>query len=216
MANQDLVLWGEARFESPYVFSCFVALREKNLPFQLATLSLQTGQHRQGDYAARSITGRVPSLQHGAFWLSESSAIAEYLEDVFPPPRHPALFPRGVEDRARARQVQAWVRSDLLPLRQDRPTSTVFHGAAVQPFTAAGQAAADRLVAGAEALLRPGTSQLFGDFSIADVDLAMMLQRLVASGDPVPERLAAYARAVWARPSVQEWLAKSRAVVGRA
>ncbi len=56
----------------------------------------------------------------------------------------------------------------------------------------------------------PGATHLFGEFTIADVDLAMMLQRLVANGDAVPERLKAFAAAIWQRPSVKEWLAKPR------
>jgi glutathione S-transferase len=210
MAEPQLVLWGDSRFESPYVFSSFVALGEKGLPFELRLFSLDAGEHRKGDYPSRSITGRVPALQHGEFWLAESSAIDEYLEDVFPPPRHPRLYPQHPAARARARQVQAWLRSDLMPLRDERPTSTVFSRRPVKPLTAAGQASAARVVAAAESLLPPGASHLFGEFSIADVDLALMLQRLVANGDAVPDRVKAFAAAVWQRPSVQEWLSKPR------
>jgi hypothetical protein len=39
------------------------------------------------------LTARVPVLEHGAFPLSESSAIVEYLEDTFAPPRYPAMLP---------------------------------------------------------------------------------------------------------------------------
>ncbi len=210
MPEQDLVVWGETQFVSPYVFSCFVALREKGLPFRLELLSLSAGDHRKGEYPSRSITGRVPALQHGDLWLAESSAIEEYLDEVFPPPRYPRLYPEDVAQRARARQVQAWLRSDLMPLRQDRPTSSVFQGRAVSPLTSEGRAASERLIAAAEALLPQGAAWLFGTFGVADVDLAMMLQRLVASGDPVPKRLGTFAQDVWQRPSVQEWLARAR------
>jgi glutathione S-transferase len=37
-----------------------------------------------------------------------------------------------------------------------------------------------------------------------------MLNRLVLNGDPVPERLALYARQQWQRPSVQLWLELKR------
>jgi glutathione S-transferase len=37
-----------------------------------------------------------------------------------------------------------------------------------------------------------------------------MLNRLVLGGDPVPERLAAYASTQWQRPSVQAWIGMSR------
>jgi glutathione S-transferase len=34
----------------------------------------------------------------------------------------------------------------------------------------------------------------------------MMLMRLVANGDPVPDRLRSYAQGIWARPSIRAWL----------
>ena len=207
---ETLTLYGESNFVSPYVFSCFVVLREKGLSFELRNLSLDRGEHRQGEYPSRSITGRVPSLQHGDFWLAESSAIDEYLEEAFPAPRYPRLYPEGLRERARARQVQAWVRSDLMPIREERPTSTVFGAPATAPLSTAGRAAAERLVAGVEQLLPAGADYLFGAFTIADADLALMLQRLARSGDPLPERLRAYAARVWQRPSVQEFAKKPR------
>ena len=102
MADDQLVLWGEKNFHSPYVLSCWVVLKEKGIPFELRTFDLAGGEHRRGDYAARSVTGRVPSLQHGARWLAESSAIDEYLEEVFPSAAVPAPVP-GAALRARPR-----------------------------------------------------------------------------------------------------------------
>jgi glutathione S-transferase len=209
MADEKLILWGEKNYYSPYVFSCFVALAEKGLPFEVRTLDLFAGEHKRTDYPARSITGRVPALQHGELWLAESSAIDEYLEDVFPPPRYARLYPASPAERARARQLQAWVRSDLMPLREERPTSSVFMREAVKPLTPAGQEAAERVVRVAEALLPAGATWLFGDFGVADADLGMMLQRLVANGDPVPPRIRDYAFRVWDRPSVKTWRARS-------
>jgi glutathione S-transferase len=209
MADGKLTLYIDANFHSPYAFSAYVALKEKGLPFEARPLSLSAGEHRQGDYPARSITGRVPALQHGDFWLSESSAIDEYLEEAFPAPGHPRLYPEDQRQRARARMVQAWVRSDLMPIREERPTSSVFAGEPVQPLSSGALAAAGRLVAAAEALL-PDGGHLCGAFSIADADLAMMLMRLVANRDRVPQKVKEYAARVWARPSVQDWLAKKR------
>jgi glutathione S-transferase len=66
------------------------------------------------------------------------------------------------------------------------------------------------LFAAAEALLAPGTTHLFDNWCIADVDLALMLNRLVLNGDQVPQRLADYARFQWQRPSVQLWVNRER------
>ena len=43
-----------------------------------------------------------------------------------------------------------------------------------------------------------------------DTDLALMLNRLAMNGDPVPERLAQYAKRQWQRPTVQRWVAQAR------
>ena len=206
----DLVLYGNDTYTSPYVFSAFVTLREKGVPFRLEVLSLERREHDRPDYQAGSITGGVPALRHGDFWLAESSAIDEYVDEAFGPPRYPRLYPDDLRDRARVRMIQAFVRSDLAALREDRPTSTLFLAEPPGPMTPEGRAAAERLVRIAERLLPEGAVLLTREFTPADADLALMLQRLVANGDPCPVRLAVYARAVFARPSVREWLSHTR------
>ena len=74
------------------------------------------------------------------------------------------------------------------------------------PQLPAGQQAADKLIAAASALLPEEAPSLFGAWCIADVDLAMMLQRLVQHGDPVPAPLERYARAQWEHFAVKRWL----------
>jgi glutathione S-transferase len=215
----DLVLYGSRLWTSPYVFSAFVALKEKGLPFRMELLDTEAGEHRRPEYEGRSFTGRMPALRHGALWLAESSAIAEYLEDVFPPPRHARLYPEDPTARARVRMVQAFVRSDVLAVRSERSTETLFRGAAARPFTPVGAAEAGRLVRIAERFLPEGASSIAppapgtppgSAFTIADADLALMLQRLIVNGDPCPPRLVAYARAVFLRPSVRAWLSHTQ------
>jgi glutathione S-transferase len=120
------------------------------------------------------------------------------------------LYPADPRDRARARQIQAWVRSDLMPIRDERPTFVVFNGARRPALSAAARDAAEQLFTAALTLLDGRTDNLFGAWSIADVDLAMMLQRLIALGDPVPQRLVDYAAHQWRRPSVERWLRQKR------
>lgn len=202
-----MLLYVDSQFASPYALSAFVALRAKRLEFEMQQLDLSASQNASPSYWAASLTGRVPTLVNGSFSLSESSAIAEYLEDLQPEPR---LFPSPVEARARARQVQAWLRSDLLALRQDRSTEVVFYRPTPAALSTAGQAAAERLIRVASALLAHGGQNLFGDWCIADADLALMLNRLVLNGDAVPERLAEYAGRQWELPAIQEWLSLDR------
>jgi glutathione S-transferase len=202
-----MLLYVDANFASPYALAAFVSLVEKGLTFDIETLDLVAYAHHDPNFARTSITRRVPTLIHDGFALSESSAICEYLDETFPGTR---LYPTDPRDRAKARQIQAWVRSDLLPIRDERPTFVVFCGAKRPALSEHAREAADALYSAALTLLDGRTDNLFGDWSIADVDLAMMLQRLIVLGDPVPKRLIDYATEQWRRPSVQQWIHQKR------
>ena len=82
-------------------------------------------------------------------------------------------------------------------------------GAKKAPLTAEGKASAEKLFAMAEHLLALGQPNLFGEWCIADTDLALMINRLVLHGDEVPERLVDYATFQWQRASVQRFIALS-------
>ena len=180
-----MLLYVDAQYASPYAMSAFVALHEKGIPFSISTVDLAAGVNQKSSYAATSLTQRVPTLVHESFSLSESSAIAEYLNEVFP---GQTLYPSDPKARARARQVQAWLRSDLMPLRQARSTEVIFYGPIDQPLSGAATLAADKLVRVAGALLAHEHDNLFGSWCIADLDLALMLNRLVFNGEAPSHR----------------------------
>lgn len=207
LQSGNLRLYVDAQFASPYAMSVFVALHEKGLPFELATVDLQKNANHERDFATTSLTQRVPTLIHDDFALSESSAIVEYIDEVFP--GNP-LYPTDRRLRARARQVQAWLRSDLMPIRVERSTEVVFYGTSKSSLSDAAKIAARKLFSACEVLLASADLNLFGEWCIADVDMAMMLNRLVLNGDPVPQRLVDYALSQWQRPSVQRWVALNR------
>jgi glutathione S-transferase len=203
-----VLLYVDRLYTSPYAMSVFVGLEEKGIPFEVRTVDLDTGGQHAPDYAAQSLTRRVPTLVDGGFRLSESSAITEYLDEAYP---GVPLYPADPKLKARAREVQAWLRSDLLPIRQERSTNVIFYERSDAPLSPAAQAAAQKLFAAADVLLANDAEYLFGAWSIADVDLALMLQRLIANGDAVPPKLAAYAQRQWQRPTVQAWVSRERA-----
>ena len=195
MSQPVITLWSDSRFFSPYVMSVYVALQEKSLPFALKTIDLDSGENQQPGWKE--------------FALSESSAISEYLDERFAPPEWERLYPHDLQKRARARQVQAWLRSDLMPIREERSTDVVFAGQKKPELSAAGRKSADKLFETASELLAHGGNNLFGEWSIADTDLALMINRLVLNGDAVPEPLADYATFQWQRASVQRFVALS-------
>jgi glutathione S-transferase len=204
------ILYVDRHWESPYAMSAFVALEEKGLAFEAKELALENKEHEGAAYQA--LTSRIPCLVEGDFWLAESSAIAEYLEEAYPPPGSPRIFPEGVKERAVCRQVQAWIRSDLMPIREERPTTSIFfpEHRAKRPLSPAAERARGRLVRAAERLLPAGKTSLFGSFTIADTDLGIMLMRLHANGDTLPADLARFAEAQWRRPSVTKWVDRVR------
>jgi glutathione S-transferase len=205
-----MLLYVDRHYASPYAMSAFVALTEKGIAFETATVDLDLGTHRSVHYAAKSLTQRVPTLVDDEFALSESSAIAEYLDELFP---GTPLYPSALKPRARARQIQSWLRSDLLAIRQERTTEVVFYGRKAQPLSRQAQLEADKLISVATALLPQTRAHLFGEWSIADVDLALMLNRLALHGDELPNHLVEYAQRQWERPSVRSWVRHERPAI---
>ncbi|WP_141104244.1 glutathione transferase, partial [Noviherbaspirillum denitrificans] len=183
MQDQNLTLYVGADYVSAFAMSAFVALTEKELTFEVRTVDLKAKDNYQPPYRDLSLTCKVPTLVHDGFALSESSAIAEYLDDTFAAPDYKRVLPKDARDRARARQLQAWLRSDLLVVRRERPADLIYFGRKDQPLSDEAKAAVDRLFRVAGTLLGGGSGNLFGEWCIADTDLALMLNRLVANGD---------------------------------
>ena len=195
---------------SVFAMSSYVALVEKGLEFDIQKIDLKAKEQLESAYRDVSLTCRVPTLAHDGVYLSESSAITEYLEDVFAPPQYASVLPRDPKERARARQLQAWLRSDLLPLRSERPADLFYAPEQVAPLSEAAQTAADKLVRIAQTLISDKQENLFGQWCIADTDLAVMLNRLVANKDAVPTALQRYVETQWERESVRRWRNQAR------
>ena len=202
-----MLLYVDAQFASPYAMSAFVGLTEKNISFDIRTVDLAAGANHELAYASKSLTQRVPTVVHNDFSLSESSAITEYVDETFP---GTLLYPAEPKAKARARQIQAWLRSDLMPIRHERSTEVIFYRPVDQPLSDAANASAQKLFKAANALLSHGNANLFDSWCIADVDLALMLNRLLLNGDTVPSELARYARKQWEHSSVQLWVNQTR------
>ncbi len=81
-----------------------LTLAEKGLAFTSHALSFAKQDQLKPDYLKINPNGVVPTLVHDEAVITESSAIVEYLDEVFP---DPPLMPTGPLERARAR---AWLR----------------------------------------------------------------------------------------------------------
>ena len=200
-------LYSDRFWISPWVFTCFVALTEKGLPFTVTDLALDKYEARTPQYRKRTLTGKVPALDHDGFVLGESHAIVEYLEELAP---ELPVLPSDRQQRARARQLMGFLRTDLHALRNERSSESIFYRQSLPPLSAAAQADAQKLAEVAADLLPEGATSLFGAWTIADSELAFCLQRLAANGEAIPAPLQAFVDAQWARPSVQAYATHPR------
>lgn len=206
----DLKLYADATWVSPWAFHALVALEEKGLSYEIEPVPMPIPPETKARLVEHAVFGKVPVLVHhrpeGDRWIADSFAISEYVAEQFPSTQgYPRLFPADLGDRAGARAIMAFCRTTMMGLREDRPTSSVFGRPVETPLTARGKADADELIRIATALVRPGRA-LFGDWCIADADFTLMLMRLVANQDPVPQPILDYALAQWERRSVQRYL----------
>lgn len=203
----DLILYADSSWQSPWVFHAMVALEELKVRYKLEPLVMPIPKELRAKLQEEAVLGKVPCLVHDDVWLTESSAISEYLAERFPPPKHASIIPADVVSRARARQVMSWLRTALFALRDERPTTSVFQRPMSKPLTEKAKADAAELIRVTEQLLAPDATTLFGTWSMADADLSLALMRLIANSDPVPQRVVDYAMAQWGRSAIRKFLA---------
>jgi len=96
-----------------------IALNLKAIDHELHVVHLvrDGGQQHAPEYLALNPQGQVPTLVHGSQVITQSTAILEYLEEVFP---EPALLPADAAGRARVRQLAAIIACDTHPLNNQR------------------------------------------------------------------------------------------------
>ncbi|WP_425093834.1 glutathione S-transferase family protein [Tropicimonas sp. S265A] len=87
---------------SPFCRKVRLVMAEKKIEVDLVE---EKYWEPSGDFLRRNPAGKVPVLKMGAKYLSESSAICEYLEEVFP---NPPLMPDNAQDRYEVRRLVAW------------------------------------------------------------------------------------------------------------
>ena len=88
---------------SPFCRKVRIVLSEKNLDFDLKS---ENPMERRAAFLALNPACDIPVLvEDGGPVISNSAAIAEYLEEVCP---DPPLYPGGASDRAEIRRLVAW------------------------------------------------------------------------------------------------------------
>jgi glutathione S-transferase len=120
---------------------------------------------------------RVPALVHDGFTLYETSAIARYIDEMFP---GPALQPTAARERARMSQIIAIVDAyGYWPMVRQVYSHRVFRPHTGQPFDEgeihSGLSASARVLAALDSLAAPTGFLVTGQLSLADLHLAPMM-----------------------------------------
>ncbi len=106
-------LYGYWRSSSTYRVR--ILLHLKGLSYESIAVPLLEGAQRSKEFAAKSPLSQVPVLElDDGFRVSQSVAIAELLEELYP---EPALYPKDERLRARARELIEMVNSGIQPLQ---------------------------------------------------------------------------------------------------
>jgi maleylacetoacetate isomerase len=106
-------------FRSSAAYRVRIALNLKNIEYKICPVHLlkHGGEQFTPDYLALNPQGRVPTLVADNQVLTQSSAIIEYLEEVYP---IPPLLPADPMDRAYVRSVAQLIACDIHPLNNLR------------------------------------------------------------------------------------------------
>ena len=151
-------------------------------------------------------SGKVPVLKHGALTVWDSLAICEYVAELFP---QAGLWPQDPSARAVARSVSAEMHSGFTAIRNAMPFNCRVRGRRV-PITPEIQKEIERvqgLWKSCRDAYGAGGPWLFGRFSIADCMFIPVALRFITYSVSMDATGKAYADAVLAHHSVDEWIA---------
>jgi len=106
-------------FRSSAAFRARIALNLKGLDYELAIIHLTKhgGEQFAPEYITLNPQSLVPMLQEGELTLTQSLAIIEYLDEVYP---EPPFLPQSAIERARVRSLALMVACEIHPLNNLR------------------------------------------------------------------------------------------------
>lgn len=193
----------------------WVLMRQLGITFDEVPLrfDFSAGSAFRQAVARVSPAGRVPVLVDDGFAVWDTLAIAEYLHEKFP---SAGVWPRGAQDRARARCLCAEMHAGFGALRQHCPMNIEASLPEVgrriwadQPEVRSDVARIERMWS--EQLAASGGTMLFGAFSAADAFYAPVGARLGTYALPLSDAARAYVERVAALRSVSAWNDAARA-----
>lgn len=104
-------------FRSSAAYRVRIALNVKQLKYEYIAKHLTRNEQRGADYLEINPQGFVPALEHEGKLITQSVAIIEYLDEVFP---SPPLLPKEPASRAAVRAMALLIACDIHPLNNLR------------------------------------------------------------------------------------------------
>lgn len=104
-------------FRSSCTYRLKIALNFKGIQFDYVPINLLKGEQKSKEYLDINPQGLVPSLEHKGNFLTQSLAIIEYLEELYP---SPSLLPSNPIDRAKVREMSQIIACDTQPIQNLR------------------------------------------------------------------------------------------------
>jgi maleylacetoacetate isomerase len=104
-------------FRSSAAYRVRIALNLKGVAYDRHAVNLVEGEQKAADYRALNPQGFVPMLEIDDLRLTQSLAIAVYLDQKFP---EPPLMPRDPADGAHVRAMAMTIACDIHPLNNLR------------------------------------------------------------------------------------------------
>ncbi len=186
---------------SSYGLAARVVLEEKGVEYErvvVDTADLKSAKH----IAEVHPFGKVPALYHGDFHLYETAAIARYVDEAFDGPE---LQPEDPKNRA---QMQKWINitgqyiyptviGDLV-MQRLAPKIGVFGGVTDEAVVSASVPVIGHQLDLVEHALAGDQSYLAGEFSLADIMVATVVQYIGMT--PESDELFG------SRPTVRDWV----------
>jgi len=173
---------------------CIWTLEELGLDYEQIPLNPNAGETQTAEYLALNPSGKIPTLVHDEFVLTETTAINFYLASTFTG----SLLPPGALDLAKLHQWTSWALTELEPplvsiFREGRRAEDKIDRARIEGWHADVHKAVGTVL---EPHLAQQPQMLSGsDFTLADLTVSSVASSMQALGLEVARH-----------PKVVEWM----------
>lgn len=109
-----------------------IAMNLKNIPYKINAVNVLKSEQKSDEYSKVNVFGKIPCLefdqivdnQTKKIFLSESTAIIDFLEEAFP---EPTLYPKDLVSKAEVKRIAMHIACNIHPI-QNLPVIKMVEG----------------------------------------------------------------------------------------